>query len=163
MFRVFISNWRTLEDPISPPVTSWFGWRERLLAVDRSDGWEYAADNPTAFFGDIERIKPLADSVEYLTWQFADLHHFVFTVYAPAGSPVTNITVFVSTDGQTWSEAPFTVTSQEQAEGAWSKYLLAGIVPAHITAEFVKFQVQADVDDGNVPELGNVLLYSLND
>jgi len=163
MFRVFISNWRTLEDPISPPVTSWFGWRERLLAVGRSEGWEYAADNPTAFFGDTERIKPLADSVEYLTWQFADLHHFVFTVYAPAGSPVTNITVFVSTDGQTWSEAPFTVTSQEQTEGAWSKYLLAGIVPAHINAEFVKFQVQADADDGDVPELGNVLLYSLND
>lgn len=160
--RVFIDNWQTLEDPIAAPIVSWFGRGERLLAVDRSAGWEYTAYNPEAFFGDAERIMPHVNSVEYITWEFADVHHFVFTVYARPGYSVAGITIWVSADGKTWREAPYAVSSQEQPVGGWSRIMLAGIVPADIQARFVKFQVATDADAASIPELGEVVLYSLN-
>jgi hypothetical protein len=160
MMRIFIDNWKNLEDPITAPVTSWFGYSERLLTVDRSNGWEFTTDNPTAFFGDAERIKPITNSVEYLTWQFANLHHFVFTVYVRSGQPTSGVTIWVSSDGNAWTEVAYAVSTQEQQGSTWSKLVLAGIVPAHLNAQYVKFQA-ATTDAQSAPELGHVLLYSL--
>ena len=113
-FRIVIDNWEILEDTILPPMQSgWFGGIDRMLDVDRSEGWEYAAENPDAFFGDRERIR-LEEGAEegYLTWQLPRLKEFVFTVYARRTDITRVVDIAVSKDGATWHGLSYTVDSE---------------------------------------------------
>ncbi len=158
--RFVFNNWSILEDQIEPPAThSWFGPSDRLLAVDRSAGWQFTSQTPEAFFGDVDRIKPHANSSEYLTWELTNLHHFAFTVYAHPVKPETGIHLSVSDDGHTWTDVPYAVNSQEQPGATWSKLLLEGVVPAEIDARFIRFSVSTDANADDAVELGHVLLY----
>src|SRR5690606_37684058 len=72
--RIVIKNWEILEDHILPPEKlGWFGVRDALKAVDKSDGWIYDQTEPELFFGDANRIMPKGDEQQFLTWKMPNL------------------------------------------------------------------------------------------
>ena len=129
--RVIFDNWEIVEDTILPPLSSgWFGDVDRLLAVDRSEGWEYTAQDPSAFFGDAQRIR-LAQGVNegYLTWSLPDVKEYTFILYARRSDVGDIVRIACSQDGVSWADLPYTVNCEGPSSGGWlvdSKAVPAG-------------------------------------
>jgi len=157
--RIVFRNFNKIEDMILPPVTSWFGTNDRILAVDRSSGWQFATETPALYFGDADRIKPSSLDNEYLTWEMADVSRYEFTVYVKSADVETFVDVLVSADGVTWTKSPYTVRIQDEANG-WIKALIRGEVPAAMSIKLVRLVAQPARASGNAIEIGHAVLYA---
>jgi hypothetical protein len=161
-FRIVIDNWDILEDTILPPTQSgWFGGFDRLLAVDRSEGWEYTDESPDAFFGDRQRIRLKKGAGEgYLTWQLSRLKEFAFTVYARGADAARLVDIAVSDDGTVWHSLPYTVDSEGRSAEGWLNLTLKGEVHSAGT-DYVRLTVKEGGLPDDTVELGYVYLKAL--
>jgi hypothetical protein len=153
--RLVLDNWETLEDFILPPnPDTWFSSFERLLAVERSAGWEFTATQPEVFFGDGDRIKAVSTSEEHLTWELANLHHYQFILYARESDLEQAFMLTGSADGKEWLPLPYHTHVQEENAAGWRKVLVEGIVPAEQSIELIRFNLRGSTE----VELGHVYL-----
>jgi hypothetical protein len=158
--RIVFKNFDKIEDMINPPVSSWFGTTDRLLAVDRSAGWQFTTASPDLFFNDNSRIRPSSQTGEYLTWEMADLRRFEFTFYVQSVDVSSFVTLFVSADGAAWTQIPYVVQEQGQTN-EWVKVLISGEVPADLgSIKQVRLSVDMAKAPSNAIEIGNVALYA---
>ncbi|NLN19857.1 MAG: hypothetical protein GX162_11385, partial [Firmicutes bacterium] len=159
--RVIFDNWEIVEDTILPPLSSgWFGDVDRLLAVDRSEGWEYTAQDPSAFFGDAQRIR-LAQGVNegYLTWSLPDVKEYTFILYARRSDVGDIVRIACSQDGVSWADLPYTVNCEGPSSGGWFRLTVKGAVPAG--NELVRLSLRGGHSDDEAVELGHVQLKAL--
>lgn len=153
--RMVIDNWTILEDAILPPSTHpWFGASDRLHTVERSSGWEFTDATPELFFGDADRITPGSSHEEYLTWRWADLYGYQFTLYVHDSDIEQVLTLAASADGEEWQPVAYTATVQEQNAAGWRKVLVEGTTPEDQSMEWIRFALRG----GTEIELGHAHL-----
>ena len=159
---VVFDNWEELDDAILPPVSlGWFGSQERLKAVAKSAGWQYATDAPERYGGDDSRIVRRDRTREFITWRLDSLYDFVFTVYVSDVAALEAIEVSVSADGNTWRGVPVAVRTLSEGDG-WVRVELVGVPGSEDPAgNYVRFAL---ADDGpwtaDAVQLGHVRLRS---
>jgi len=136
--RIVIRNWEVLEDHILPPQKlAWFGTRDSLKTVEKSDGWVYAQNNKEQFFGDGDRIMRGNDEEQYLIWSMPNLYEYAVTLYATTTTIEANVLMQLSVDGESWvdvSYRPVVSTDDNQ----WFKLDVLGTVPKEVPAGFFR-------------------------
>ena len=177
---VTVANWTHMDDAILPPsVTPWFGTIDRLRAVHRSDGWEFAGGDDAPLFGDPDRIRLGQAGEAFLVWRLPRLRAFALTVYAPSEAEATGshsalieavhrgVLVEVSADQQRWEPVAYKVSVAETAAfggEVWAKVTVTGDLPAALEAEYIRVTFRATAKHaGDGPkarglELGHVKL-----
>jgi GH43 family beta-xylosidase len=161
--RVLISNWETLKDPITPPlVHEWFGTIDRMKTTHASSGWVFAADRPEDYFGDAGRILRKEDSPEFLVWHLPQLQRFTLTLYATGSDIEETVTVSVSSDGDRWTDVPYTVNIAQRSESRDMLMLeVIGCMPLQWHAAYLRLLCTGPLDPPL--QLGQVLLVGLQD
>lgn len=177
--RVEIHNWDILVDPLPPPQPlGWFGTREALQVVERSEGWDYVTSSPEEYFGDKDRLA-LADepaAVEYLIWRMPSLHSFAVRIYAAGPGELESVRAAVSRDMNEWHPIDVEVEALDVASTGWREFDLRGEVPTLVvhevaesgdnasaklkTDEYQYFRLSVVVEDDRAPQLqlGEVVL-----
>lgn len=180
---VRVHNWNILVDPLSGPQgLGWFGTREALKVVDRSEGWVFVSDDPQAFFGDGDRLAvDMRDESEgdlefsehgwdcrylseYLTWHMPALRRFSVWTYVrieDGGDALEDVSISVSTDGKRWREVDFEVHDLGASEAGWHRLELRGDIAVRSAEEDIHYFRLAVKTDGHVakgPQLGEVML-----
>jgi hypothetical protein len=114
------------------------------LTYAHSADLDFDVKNPGTWpNNDSSRLWPTADSPQYLVYKLKDIAGFTFVVgyyvyQHPNNSKLRTFNVFVSPDGQAWSEVA--VTSGEANNGCWifTKWKQDGEIPAGMS--FIKFE-----------------------
>lgn len=145
--RVVVNNWEILEDPLPPPRESWFGLLSQLKTVDASEGWAHVADDPELYLGDADRMVPTGKASEHLTWRLPRLHDFEVSVYVADRAHLDSVSVWVSADGADWTKVWYNVAPLSRSDEAPFGFLVTGVVPPELSAEYVKVVVEA----GEIP------------
>lgn len=179
--RVVIDNWEVLDDPLLPPRESWFGHLPQLKTVDASEGWAYATEDPGLYFGDGDRMYAAAAACEYLSWRLPRLHDFAVKVYATDWAHLAAVTIWVSADGESWTQLPYDVSplapggergEQGQGDGVPVAgdasgrspvgpalgFQLSGTVPVEVPASYLKVVVAPSEFPPGELQLGHVSL-----
>lgn len=161
--RVIIDNWEIVEDTILPPLSvGWFGEVDRLKVVDRSEGWEYTGEDPSAHFGHDQRIR-LAPGVDdgYLTWALPNVAEYTFTLHARRFDIGDAVQISVSEDGETWTQLPYTVGTEDPSAAGWFRLHVKGTIPAPTKGGYIRLTVRGSDASDNTVELGYVQLKAL--
>lgn len=159
--KVRVSNWWSKEDPLDAPVrTAWFGTISRLRTDALSDGWVHAEEGEAhLFFGDEGRLTRLHSSTEYLQWQATRLREARVVLYVRGSLSGRWVTFQISSDGETWNEIPYGVSSTETV-GEWTRHELVATADAPPEAEWFRLQV-SEAASADSLQLGEVQLRGL--
>lgn len=158
--RVRVHNWETLVDELLPPQNlAWFGTREALKVVSRSEGWRHATGDADEFFGDDDRLAvDGAGSGEYLVWRLPAVRAVSVVLYARDDAAVEEIQTSVSADGQDWRVVAYAVQERGRSAAGWRQLALtARVSPGPQGTEYEYFRLWVPGARGSV-QLGEVVL-----
>ncbi|HHV43101.1 MAG TPA: hypothetical protein GXX57_00335 [Firmicutes bacterium] len=82
----------------------------------------------------------------------------MLTLYAKTGEIRDYLHIEASADGEAWSKVPYTVELVSDADTAWQKLAVQGVIPRDLGAQFFRVSFAGD---GFAPEdlqLGHVYL-----
>ncbi|HHW09146.1 MAG TPA: hypothetical protein GXX29_04145 [Firmicutes bacterium] len=164
---LLVDAWTELNDELEPPVETWFfGLMQRNKTVRESAGWQYATDQPEAFFGDsTRRVRSAAGpGPEFLIWEAAGLWEFELVVYTRDVQVEKAVELAVSAaasaDDQSWQVLPYVCETAETSAAGWQKQMLRGRLPDAATSAAVKY-FRFTISEGYAPgdiQLGRVIL-----
>lgn len=141
--RVVFENWTELVEPFLPPLDAgWFGVQSRLLAVEKSAGWEHFTDEPDLFWGDGSRLGREGEAAAWLVWHHPNVYDFRFTVFSTALDLEGKVQVAVSADGTEWTPVPFQTIVVDENPTGWYKLELAGDVVTGGPVHYVRFRLE---------------------
>jgi hypothetical protein len=159
--RILVNNWATLIDELLPP-SGWFTAVDRLRVADKSEGWQYTADEPEAFFGDPDRLTPTGGERQHLTWHLARLRRFEVTVFVRDPAAMEALDIAVSADGDEWLSVAYQVGAQEtETATGWSRLVLSGDVSATVNPELFRLVWDGERAEGAAMQFGRVVLVGL--
>ncbi|MDD2628972.1 MAG: glycosyl hydrolase family 18 protein [Limnochordia bacterium] len=164
--RIVIKNWEILEDHILPPEKlGWFGVRDALKAVDKSDGWIYDQTEPELFFGDANRIMPKGGEQQFLTWKMPNLCTYELVLYTENQQIENDVIVQVSSDGDSWTALPYNVSVvyPQNPKSQWLKVHVCGTVPQEQSGVFFRLLFTNQSIPPKALQLGYVRLLGVVD
>ncbi|MGI6082390.1 MAG: hypothetical protein ACOYEP_05925, partial [Limnochordia bacterium] len=155
-FRV--RNRWSLEDRLQAPIMAFGFSMERLLAEEKSEGWEYAEDHPELFFDDPDRLTRSVLGHEYLIWPTPLLQEAEVILYARSDELQDGVFLAVSEDGTQWQDVAYeTEVTGRSAEG-WRQLRLRYVSDPAVTANWLRITfsetLPSEVQLGNVSMTG---------
>ena len=155
-FRV--RNWWTLDDRLQAPIMAFGFPLERLLAEDKSEGWEHAEDRPELFFDDPDRLTRSAPTEEYLIWPTPLLQEVEVVLYARSDDVQGGVILAVSEDGVDWQHVSYRSEVIGRSPEGWRQLRLRYVVDSAITVNWLRLTftetLPSEVQLGNVSMKG---------
>jgi hypothetical protein len=102
------ANYWRQEITFAAPQLGWF-FSSSADETQMTAGWRYAATTQEALFGDPSRLVRTGNTTESCTWSTPQLTKAVISIYARTEQLGQHIRVVVSTDGEHWQEAAYTL------------------------------------------------------
>lgn len=159
--RFGVRNWVELVDDFLPPLPlGWFGQQERKETYSESSGWDYATEDPAAFFGDDHRLVSSVPERQWLVWQLAGLREYSVTVYAKE-TGVAGLGLAVSADGLAWQDLAWELVDHGTSAAGWRKLELVGTVAPEARVNYFRLTLLPGEPPTGI-QLGQVVLRALS-
>ncbi|NLN29196.1 MAG: DUF5110 domain-containing protein, partial [Firmicutes bacterium] len=155
--RIIVRNWSVLLDPFSPPEPmGWFGVLDRSLTVYETPGWDYATDDPAAFFDDAARRVWLGDGTGHLVWEYPGLRRIIVTAYT-RNTELPSFAIGVSENQDEWIGLAWQMEDIATSPSGWHQIRVYADISEPAEVRYVRVSV-GDGLDGTILQLGAVEL-----